>query len=108
VYFSEDIMPSTEPPVTLSSLVAALRSEIDAMQANLAQSGRDALLSIETAEVEISFGVERSGSAKGGFSLKVFDIGFEAGADNGWNNLAQHKLKLTLRADPDIGVAVAD
>jgi Trypsin-co-occurring domain 2 len=101
-------MAKADNTVSLSALVAALRDEIDIMQDHLAASGKEALLKIDSAEVEISFGVEESTSAKGGISFKVFGIGFDGGGDTAAKNLVQQKLVLKLVPIADIGVAVAE
>lgn len=94
--------------VRLSDLVIALRGEIDRMQEALASSGGPAILEIEKAEVELTFGVEATHGGKGGISFKVFGIGFEGGAEAGRSDLVTQKLKLSLVPAPGADVGVAE
>lgn len=96
-----------EETIRLSDLVIALRDEIDRMQEALSDRGGDAILEIEKAEVELTFGVEASQGGKGGISFKVFGIGFEGGGEAGRSDMVTQKLKLSLVPVPgaDIGVA---
>ena len=71
-------MSDTRPD--LSSLIAAVRTELEQADAAVRASHKTALFRLSGLELELNFVVKTSDSVKGGFDLKVVSLGSSLGS----------------------------
>lgn len=63
--------------VSVSALIAHIRSELVKAETERRERGDDPLLELQQVEIEVNFLVETSDAVKGGFDLKVITLGSE-------------------------------
>ena len=94
-------MGAEDKTIGLSVLTEALRSEIDRMQTDLASQGKDPVLELDEAKIELTVGIEISGERAADVGFKVFGIGFGASATDGEKSVNTHKFTLVLKPPLD-------
>lgn len=85
----------------LANVLRALRIELDAAQKNLAESGKEPLLFLKGAEVELAFTMEKSASGKGGIKFKVWGLEIGGDADVARKSTVVHRIKIDLEPGAD-------
>jgi len=90
--------------IGLADFLTQIRSEIELSQQNLKAQGKIAMLNLDSAEVEVSFGVKKEVTGSGGVEFYIFAI--EAGG--GHKSEEIHRLKLKLKPAGSTPVAVAE
>lgn len=93
-----------EKKVGLAELFAVLRTEIDRSVANLKGSGKDAMLVLKEAEVEVHFVVEKE--VKGGGNIEVPTL-FAVELSGAYKSENVHKIKVTLAPKTGANVDLA-
>ena len=89
----------------LSELAKALREDLDKMQADLAKDNKEAALFLDSAEIEVTVGFEKSATAEAGVKVSVFGFGAKGGTKGEIGSQTGHRLKLILKPDTKVGVA---
>jgi Trypsin-co-occurring domain 2 len=100
-------MALTETEISLPELAAALRRDLEKAQANLQAGGKEAILNLESAEIELNISIGTTKGGGGGVNLSVLGVGVSGGGKYEGTTATGHKLKLVLKPGHGDVVGVA-